>query len=70
MSYSNYSDLLRSQGVIGASDQLKIQQQIITRVLDRIEQMPDFNEKSLYDQGAKEMKAAVIKEIKRMVDGR
>jgi len=66
VSYSNYADMLRAQGTLGPADIEKIQDQIIESVLDRIEQMPDFNQKSAYDMGAREYKSAVVKLVKGM----
>lgn len=66
MSYSPYMDMLQAQRRIGPADALKIEDQIIEAVLDRVEQMPDFLQKSAYDMGAREYKANVIREIKGM----
>ena len=66
-SLSNYLDMLVAQGEIGPGDRQKIYEQIIESIVDTIEIMPSFNQKSAYDMGARDMRFAIIREIQGLV---
>ena len=62
-SLSTYMDLLVATGALSPSDRQKIIEQIIDSVVDAVDNLPSFNQKSAYDMGSRDMRYAIIKEI-------
>jgi hypothetical protein len=42
----------------------RVKKEIVDAVLLRIELLPSFNQKSAYDMGARDMKNAIVREVK------
>ena len=62
-SLSEYMDNLVAQDVLGPVDRMTIQDQVIDSLVWELETLPSFEGKSLFENGARDMRRAAIKHL-------